>query len=614
MVYNISILMTGRQNSFAKTGQERIMFRTPKLSKNLLVFFVSLILIATQVSLSAELVYGASDGSFIRPSGDTILAFSSDVHNCPGNESARRLGAWIDTIKGKYGRIEAMGFCGDMANSAAGSTAEYWTLTKTVMDTVRNKGLEGIYTTGNHEFYPGDIQYDNGVLTSATNQTLADRFKVCTSGKEGNNYRIFCLGSAAYTQEYRLDDMGYFENYMMDEVGKNKPTIVVTHYPLHWCISNKGKIRTTANADLMIDLLNEAATNGTPDDPSDDRKIIFLWGHNHSEHDPYYDQIFIPGEDIRYEQNNYKKIKFYYCAAGCMCDAEYGGPDCGSASVKGKGLVLQIRADDGLGFAYYNADGKDVTENDNYPKIVVSEKSSSDPVKRQDEASKPDQNGSDGTALGPGASAAIAENAILNMVSDKDPKGTVFGKLALNSPKQAKTSIDLSWKRIPNAKTYVIYGNKCGNGIKPVKLAVTAGNKQTIKAVKNHKLKSGTYYKFIIVALDRNNRVVSTSKVTHVATKGSKNGNYKKVAISKSVIKKAKKLKKGKSLKLKAKAVPRSRKLKVKKHVAVRYESTNTNIATVSKKGVVKAKNKGACYVYAYAQNGVCKKIKVVVR
>ena len=116
------------------------------------------------------------------------------------------------------------------------------------------------------------------------------------------------------------------------------------------------------------------------------------------------------------------------------------------------------------------------------------------------------------------------------------------------------------------------------------------------------------------MALDRNNRVVSTSKVTYVTTKGSKNGNYKKVTISKSVIKKAKKLKKGKSLKLKAKAVPRSRKLKVKKHVAVRYESTNTNIATVSKKGVVKAKNKGACYVYAYAQNGVCKKIKVVVR
>ena len=86
------------------------------------------------------------------------------------------------------------------------------------------------------------------------------------------------------------------------------------------------------------------------------------------------------------------------------------------------------------------------------------------------------------------------------------------------------------------------------------------------------------------------------------------------MTVSKSVIKKAKKLKKGKSLKLKAKAVPQSRKLKVRKHAAIRYESTNANIASVSKKGVVKAKNKGACYVYAFAQNGICKKIKVVVK
>ena len=100
----------------------------------------------------------------------------------------------------------------------------------------------------------------------------------------------------------------------------------------------------------------------------------------------------------------------------------------------------------------------------------------------------------------------------------------------------------------------------------------------------------------------------------HVATKGGKVGNHKKVTVKKSVIKKAKKLKAGKSLKLKAKAVPQSKKRKVKKHVAVRYESTNTNIVTVSKKGVVKAKAKGTCHVYAYAQDGVFKKIKITVK
>ena len=41
--------------------------------------------------------------------------------------------------------------------------------------------------------------------------------------------------------------------------------------------------------------------------------------------------------------------------------------------------------------------------------------------------------------------------------------------------------------------------------------------------------------------------------------------------------------------------------------------STNTKIATVTKNGRIKAKKKGTCYIYVYAQNGVYKKIKVVV-
>ena len=85
------------------------------------------------------------------------------------------------------------------------------------------------------------------------------------------------------------------------------------------------------------------------------------------------------------------------------------------------------------------------------------------------------------------------------------------------------------------------------------------------------------------------------------------------MTVKKSVINRAKKLKKGKTLKLNAKAVAQSKKLTVKKYAAIRYESGNPKIATVTKKGVVKAKKKGTCYIYAYAQNGVFKKIKIKV-
>ena len=47
---------------------------------------------------------------------------------------------------------------------------------------------------------------------------------------------------------------------------------------------------------------------------------------------------------------------------------------------------------------------------------------------------------------------------------------------------------------------------------------------------------------------------------------------------------------------------------------AVRYLSTNKKIATVNRRGRIKGVSKGTCHVYAYAHNGVLKKIKVTVR
>ena len=145
---------------------------------------------------------------------------------------------------------------------------------------------------------------------------------------------------------------------------------------------------------------------------------------------------------------------------------------------------------------------------------------------------------------------------------------------------------------------------------------VTAGkaafSKIKGKNNKTVKIKKGTYYKFMVVAFDADNKVVSASKIVHVATKGGKIGNDKAVKT------KAKKnkvtLKAGKTFKLVAKAVPQNKKLKVKKHRAIAYETSNPGVAKVSKKGVVTAKAAGACYVYAYAQDGVSQRIKVTVK
>ena len=57
-----------------------------------------------------------------------------------------------------------------------------------------------------------------------------------------------------------------------------------------------------------------------------------------------------------------------------------------------------------------------------------------------------------------------------------------------------------------------------------------------------------------------------------------------------------------------------SKKLKLKKHRKVMYESSNRKIATVTSKGKIKGIKKGSCYIYAYAQNGISKRIKVTVK
>ena len=46
----------------------------------------------------------------------------------------------------------------------------------------------------------------------------------------------------------------------------------------------------------------------------------------------------------------------------------------------------------------------------------------------------------------------------------------------------------------------------------------------------------------------------------------------------------------------------------------MRFESSNAKIAAVNSKGRITAKKKGKCKKYVYAQNGLSKVIKVVVK
>lgn len=235
------------------------------------------------------------------------------------------------------------------------------------------------------------------------------------------------------------------------------------------------------------------------------------------------------------------------------------------------------------------------------------------------------QMGEDGTPCGRGASAYTADKAIREVTGEKDPAGAAFQPLDAKSVKQTETSATLTWTPVDGAAEYVIYGNACGNGNAMQRLVTTGKNSYKITEVDAGKISKGTYYKLIVVALDKDGNVISTSKVVYVATKGGKYGNIKKLTIKAKINAKGKKtkkyrtlkstvLKKGKKLKIKVTATPVSKKLKARNYRKISYVTSKASVATVSSKGVIKAKKKGTCYITAYAQNGVKKSVKIRVR
>ena len=170
-----------------------------------------------------------------------------------------------------------------------------------------------------------------------------------------------------------------------------------------------------------------------------------------------------------------------------------------------------------------------------------------------------------------------------------------------------KTSAKLTWNKINGADGYLIYGAKCGKSYKLLKKVSAKTQSYTKK-----KLAKGTSYKFYVVAYKTVNgkrKTITKTPAVHVVTKGGKYGNPTAVTVNKKAVT----VNKGKTVTVKASVSKVNGKAKY--HIpAIRYRSTNKKVATVSSKGKIKGVNKGSCYVYCYAPNGIYKKVKVTVK
>ena len=199
--------------------------------------------------------------------------------------------------------------------------------------------------------------------------------------------------------------------------------------------------------------------------------------------------------------------------------------------------------------------------------------------------------------------------------SDTDARVTMdtsYSKLRLRVPTSTRTTNVLKWTKQTGADGYVIYGNLCNSKGKTYKLVkqVTIKDNTTTSWI-DTKLASGTYYKYYIKAyklVDGKKVWIAKSKVVHSTTTGGKYGNAKSVKVNKTSVS----LAVGKTFSIKAEQVLKDK--PIAGHQNIKYESGNSKVASVTSKGVIKAKKKGTCYIYVYAQNGMYKRIKVTVQ
>jgi len=183
--------------------------------------------------------------------------------------------------------------------------------------------------------------------------------------------------------------------------------------------------------------------------------------------------------------------------------------------------------------------------------------------------------------------------------------------LLLLKVKTSKKNAKLEWEKVDSADGYVIKYAECKMKWKTITIKKNAVTRYTIK-----NLKKDHSYRFIVSAYQIVNGkkvLIKNSNQVHVAVNSKKYANVKKVKVDRKSVN----LKLNGTKKIKVSLVKDNKKgeLLSKKHGAkISYISSDTKIATVNKKGKIKAVGKGTCYVYVIALNGTRAKIKVTVK
>lgn len=216
------------------------------------------------------------------------------------------------------------------------------------------------------------------------------------------------------------------------------------------------------------------------------------------------------------------------------------------------------------------------------------------------------------TAAKAGEKKRICKNDSSHVQKKSIPKpGIILPKIVSSG----SNGLKLTWNKVRGAQGYDIFFVICGKTT-PKKVKSYKGNK-TLSWTKKG-LKEKTAYKAVVKAYVMHNGkkiYVRNSLMVHAYTSGGTKNytNARSVTAEKTAVS----IKKNKTCKIEAvvNKLQEGKKLMPTLHAPrLRYISSNTNIATVSKSGNITAKSKGECKDYAIAVNGSRKAVTVTVK
>lgn len=193
-------------------------------------------------------------------------------------------------------------------------------------------------------------------------------------------------------------------------------------------------------------------------------------------------------------------------------------------------------------------------------------------------------------------------------------KGEVqsFQKLNVQMSRSGDNALRLIWNQVPGADGYELYGGRCNTTTRRYETVMfTTLTSPTMTAWMCENLKKNTYYKFVVRAYILQNGTktyLARSPVTNMSTGGDTYDMIEGVKVEKDNVT----LSVGKTAVIKATLETSGKKLRL--HQSLNYESDKPAVATVNRKGRIRAKKKGTCTIYVYAQNGKYTTVKVTVK